>query len=254
MRPSRLSIALLVLAVFAGCSSSGPEVDPEVQPGVFEFDFDTGRQGWEPIFVGVPKDKEGGEDLASQVETEADHRALPDEVEKEGEALFAHGFTGTPGLGLFFRRRVTGLAPGTRYRVSFEVEIASDVGEGCFGAGGSPSSTRIHTVAVPRKPSREVKEDRLTDFYVFDYEATAEAMASPTSALGTIANGLPCKEASEIGWPFRLKTLSSEPDFWRVTTGEKGEVWLLVGSITTFNGKTSLYYNEVTARFEKVND
>jgi len=251
MRQLLLSLLLFVLAVLAGCSSSGPEFDPQVQPGVFEFDFETGRQGWEPIFVGVPKDKEGGEDLAVN-EIESDHRALPDEVEKEGEALFARGFTGTPGLGLFFRRRVSGLAPGTRYRVSFEVEIASNVGEGCFGAGGSPSSTRIHTVAVPRKPTREVKEGRLTDFYVFDDEATAEAMASPTSALGTIANGLPCKEASEIGWPFRLKTLSSEPDFWTVTTGEKGEVWLLVGSITSFNGKVSLYYNEVTARFEKV--
>jgi len=253
MRPSRLPIALLVLAVFTGCSSSGPEFDPEVQPGVFEFDFETGRQGWEPIFVGVPKDKEGGEDLAVN-EIESDHRALPDEVEKEGKALFAHGFTGTPGLGLFFRRRVTGLAPGTRYRVSFEVEIASDVGEGCFGTGGSPSSTRIHTVAVPRKPTRDVKERRLTDVYVFDDEATAEAMASPTSALGTIANGLPCKKAHEMGKPFRLKTLSSEPNFWTVTTGEKGEVWLLVGSITAFNGKVSLYYNEITVRFEKVND
>lgn len=245
MRLSALSIALFTFAVFTSCSSpTGSEFDPEIRPGVFRFDFKTGWQGWEPIFVWIPLDKETG-DPRDAVGFKSDHRSLPDEVEEKGQALFAHG---SAPVNMFFKHRIEGLKPGTTYRVHFDVEIASNVGEGCYGIGGSPGSTTIYAASLSQKPTRRVVED----FYVFD-EATTETLGLPDGpSLGTITNGIPCEESMERGKPFRLKSLSSGPDLWTVTTDEEGETWLLVGSRPFYNGKTTLYYNEISARFEEV--
>jgi hypothetical protein len=255
MRPFHLSIALLVLVVFAGCSSSGPEFDPQVQPGVFEFDFETGRQGWVPIFVGIPKDKEGGEDLASQVETESDHRSLPDEVEKEGQALFSSGFIGSPEMGLYFKRRIDGLTPDTEYRVRFEVSFASNIPSNCGGFGGIPGTDPVLALAVQPEPVRIVEEGELVDKYQFNEPVRNLVDARKEAAtLGEVGiDDLSCEDARARGWPYRMKQLEGGEGLKTVRTNEAGRAWVLVGTITNVSQQVSFYYDEITVRFETVN-
>jgi len=256
MRLPFLVAALFGLVVFAGCSSpTGPEFDPEVRPGVFQFDFETGWQGWAPIFVGIPINKEEGDDLA-EVDTVSDHRSLPDGVGKNDDALFFSGSTGSAGMRLFFKRHIEGFEPGTTYRVQFDVEIASQAPVNCIGAGGSSGATRVAAAAIPVEPDRKIEKGRLVNTYVFN-TAVEKALdlsgpASEPPNIGTIANGISCAEAHEMGLPWRLKRLQSGSNFWRVTADESGSVWLLVGIWTGFEGRVSLYFSEVTARFEAV--
>jgi hypothetical protein len=255
MRPFHLSIALLVLVVFAGCSSSGPEFDPQVQPGVFEFDFETGRQGWVPIFVGIPKDKEGGEDLASQVETESDHRSLPDEVEKEGQALFSSGFIGSPEMGLYFKRRIDGLTPDTEYRVRFEVSFASNIPSNCGGFGGIPGTDPVLALAVQPEPVRIVEEGELVDKYqVTEPVRNLVDARKEAATLGEVGiDDLSCEDARARGWPYRMKQLEGGEGLKTVRTNEAGRAWVLVGTITNVSQQVSFYYDEITVRFETVN-
>ena len=46
----------------------------------------------------------------------------------------------TDDLGMFVRKRIDGLHSDTGYRVELELELASNVGDDCFGIGGSPGS------------------------------------------------------------------------------------------------------------------
>lgn len=251
-----LLTAVFVLIGVAGCSLSSPEFDPEIKPGVFQFNFETGWQGWEPIVVGIPFNKENGEDLAD-VETKSEHRSLPAEVEEDGNAIFFFGDTSWVGMSLFLKRRIEGLRPGTTYRVQFEVEIASQTPENCLGAGSS--SGRVVVAAESMEPVRDVRERRTVNEYVFNepiarslnFEETIGSLEPPI--MGTIDNGIPCAEAHEMGLPWRLKRLESGPDFWRVTADKSGSVWLLAGLWTAHLGPTRFYFNEITARFEAVN-
>jgi len=236
MRPSHLLIALLGLSVFAGCSSP-TGFDPEVQPGVFEFDFETDRQGWEPIFVGIPKEKEGGEDLASHVETESDHRFLPDDVEKEGQALFSSGFIGSPEMGLYFKRPIDGLTPNTEYRVRFEVSLASNIPSDCGGFGGLPGTDPVLAMALQPEPVRIVEEGELVDKYQFNEPVRNLVDARKEAAtLGEVGiDDLSCEEARARGWPYRMKQLEGGQGLKTIRTNEAGRAWVLVGTITNAN-------------------
>lgn len=247
----------LPLALWAGCSGAGPDYDPEIEPGVFQFDFETGTQGWEPIFTGIPVDKENGGDYTEHVETETGHRSLPEEVDERQKALFIHGFTGSSGMGLFFKRRIEGLTPGATYQVHFEVKMATRVPSGCLGAGGGSGSTLAIAAAVATEPARTLEEGRYINTYVFE-KATKEALDFPFSfseeappVLGTTINGIPCGEAQDRGNPFRMKRFDSGSDFWTVRADESGRVWLLVGTWSVHQGPLSYYYDEITVRFEK---
>lgn len=257
MRLSFLATALLALTVLVGCSSpAGPEFDPEIQPGVFQFDFETGWQGWDPIFVNIPKDKEEGDDLA-EVRTKTEHRSLPDEVKEGGKAIFVFGASGWSGMTFFLKRQIDGFEPGQTYRVQFEVEIASDSPTGCAGAGGPMGAARVAGAAVPVEPVREIKERRHVNEYVFNEPVAQvlnfeETVPSEPPFMGNIMNGIPCEEGLEMDRPWRMKRLESGTNFWTVTADETGSVWLMTGFWTSHIGPTHLYFSEITVRFEEV--
>jgi len=242
-------LSAFLFPLLAGCSLFGSDsaYDPEVKPGVYRFDFETGSQGWESIFVGYFV---GGED---DFELDSDHRALPDPLDTGQGALFMSGDNQSDGLGMHVKRRIEGLEPDAHYQVAFEVEIASQVGTGCVGGGGPPGEgVSVVTAALSAEPTKVRAEEG--NAYVFN-EAVARALGVPYDRtqpplLGNIANDLSCEESFERGEPFRLKRLESVQDFWRVQADEEGGVWLLVGTTSAFEGKTSLYYNEITVRFE----
>ena len=39
---------------------------------------------------------------------------------------------------MYYKGQIAGLSPDTRYRVQFEIEIATSVPNGCVGVGGAP--------------------------------------------------------------------------------------------------------------------
>jgi len=249
IRVLRLPVLLsaFLFPLLASCSLFGSDsaYDPEVEPGVYQFDFETGSQGWESLFAAYFVE------YADQFELEADHRSLPASLDASQEALFISGNNASDALYMFFKRHIEELKPNTTYQVAFEVEIASQVGTGCVGGGGAPGeSVDVMGLALPSEPTKVEQET----MYVLN-ESTRESIRTDwererSSLLGNITNDLSCEESFERGGPFRLKRLESAQDFWRVQADEEGGVWLLVGTSSGFEGKTSLYYNEITVRFE----
>lgn len=244
---SCLSI-LLILPLWSGCSLFGSEssYNPEVEPGVYRFDFETEAQGWTPIFVGYFVGGEEGFNLS------VDHRSLPEQIDGEQKGLFISGDNQSDGLGMHFKRRIEGLEANTLYRLTFEVEIASQVGSGCGGLGGSPGeSVNVVAAALSTEPAK-TKEGNVYDFNkAVQKELRLPYDQSQPPVLGNIANDLSCEESLDRGQPFRLKRLESTSDYWTVRTDEAGRAWLLVGTSSGFEGITSLYYNEITVYFEQ---
>ena len=48
---------------------------------------------------------------------------------------------------------------------------------------------------------------------------------------------------------FALKSLATQDSLFEISTDDAGAVWLLVGTDSGFEGKTTLYYNRIVATF-----
>ena len=124
----------------------------------------------------------------------------------------------------------------------FNITAASSAGSGCVGIGGSPGdSVYLKAGATPSAPRVELDSSNL---YQVNFDKGQQSQSgAAASVAGTIGNGSSnCSESA----PFRtLAWQHAHPEV--VTSNEFGELWLVVGTDSAFEGKTTLYYQAIEA-------
>ncbi|MGH2415392.1 MAG: PEP-CTERM sorting domain-containing protein, partial [Microcystaceae cyanobacterium] len=121
---------------------------------IFSWDFSQGTLGWQGGFADYPQ---GEEDF---YELDFGWQPLPANLGAES-ALFITGNNHSDDLFMYFRHVITGLTPQTTYRVTFNVELASNAPDGSSGIGGSPANsvylkagvTQVEPLAQPQSGS-----------------------------------------------------------------------------------------------------
>ena len=150
----------------------------------------------------------------------------------------------------YLLREVTsadGLAADTTYDVSFTVEFASSAPAGCAGIGGAPGESVWLKVGASTEQPVPVSEDGQSRLAV-DKGGQSQGGDAAVVA-GTVDNGIPCEEALESNDPpYAMVTRSGTVE--DVTTDGEGSLWLFVGTDSGFEGRTSIYYDRVTATFD----
>jgi hypothetical protein len=210
------------------------------------FDFAQGAQGWEAGFADYPSGAEAFYELV------ADYRALPASLAPGRSALYISGNNHSDDLFMFYKGRVAGLAPSTRYDAELEIEIATDVPAGCGGVGGSPGeSVYVKAGAGSIEPTTAVDGSGSVQVVGFDKGNQAVGGANAL-VLGTVANSLPCQLVDgQILRRWEFKTLRA-PASIAVRADAQGAVWLLAGTDSGFEATTSLYYTRVTVTLAAV--
>lgn len=226
-----LIAASAVAAVAAGCDSTDPSDE-----AVFVFDFTAEDHSFEADFTDVAVEQEG------EVGFDAGHRPLPSPL--SGGGLFQAGLNVSDDLFMLFRRRVEGLLPGERYRVSFTLEIASAVHEGCeVGVG---TSVWVKAGASEDRPERMVvfrngrDEIRLT-------VDKGEQMNSGTAALllDDIRNGLPGCPGGDPTWD--RESIAAGGLSLDVVADEDGGIWLFFGTESGFEVSHEIFFTRFRA-------
>jgi hypothetical protein len=226
---------LLPLLIFSGCDA----MDDESPGAERDFDFSTSAHGWEAFFTDYPVGD------SSDMELAASHRSLPDSSGLQGKGLFISGVNHSDDVKMLFRRPVEGLEPGATYEARFRVEFATSAGSDCMGIGGAPGeSVKVIAASDQDKPERFVEESGRNDWYRLDVQHEGDSEKWYHSRiLGHIANSRGCDEPAA----FEMKELTSEASHDTVTADEEGRVWLLFGTRSGFEGKTSLFYTRFRA-------
>ena len=123
------------------------------------------------------------------------------------------------------------------------MSFASDAPSGCAGVGGAPGESVWLKVGASAEKPVPVEVDGETRLSV-DKGNQAQG-GEAAGVAGVIANGIPCEEAlAQDPPPYAFVTLShtmAEP----VTTTAAGTLWLLVGTDSGFESRTSLYYDRI---------
>jgi hypothetical protein len=202
------------------------------------FDFREGAQGWRGDFADYPVGEE------EFFELQAGIRPLPPELGVGGTGFYIQGNNHSDDLFMFLKRRLgpaDGIEAGQRYVVLFTLEVASNAPSGCFGIGGAPGeSVALTAGAFPREPVPVRGDDGHWRLPGKDAQGSGPGSVS---VVGTLANGVPCEQAGDP--PGYVTLLRSHVLSTPVRANRAGELWLLVGTDSGFEGLTALYYQRI---------
>jgi hypothetical protein len=230
------NISYLLLIILFGCSIND---DPSVSVFTASFDFSESLDGWDADFVELPT----GEDDSAFYELKYAYTDLPQNLGGK-KSIMLSGNNHSDDLFMFIKRKVTGLVPNTTYTLVFEVEVASNASQGSLGAGGSPGgSVYLKAGATKIEPQKVVENDRFT----LNIDKGNQSMPGMNAiVLGDIA--IPAN-ASEYTLITRSNAASSSSPVFMAQTNSDGEIWLLVGTDSGFEGITTIYYTRINIIF-----
>ncbi|WPP52378.1 hypothetical protein [Catalinimonas niigatensis] len=224
--------ALLSVSLLFAC-----EEDPILEDSklVYSFDFKEDVQGWSSGYADYPV----GEDEFYEIHS--DWITLPFPLNPAKKSLMIEGNNHSDDLFMFIKRKISGLDSLTEYEVKFVVEFASNYPENSFGIGGSPGSSVYLKAGATLEEPLAVEQEGMWQMNI-DKGNQAEG-GEDMLVLGNI--GTP-REDEQYDL---LSRSNDEENTFAITTDNKGELWLIVGTDSGFEGKTTLYYNRIKATF-----
>ncbi|HXG59362.1 MAG TPA: hypothetical protein VNL91_10100 [Thermoanaerobaculia bacterium] len=232
----RRAILLLALLAFASPIDAAPRRRAVVAPSGLglSFDFQFGALGWEAGFSDYSP-------ASGDMRLEAKIAPLPPEL-GTGQGFYISGMNRSDDLFMFLRRRLgpaDGIQPNRAYLVTFTVRLGSDAPAGCVGAGGAPGeSVYLKVGASPRMPMPQLDG---TNHYVMNIDKGHQGESgADASVAGNIANGRDCDGSYVYVSIVRKHRHTSV-----VRSSPEGDLWLLVGTDSAYEGLTSLYYQRI---------
>lgn len=228
--------ALVVFFLLAAFGSSALAQTSNVS---ISFDFRQGALGWQAGFA----------DYSTQTnldsfEFQSGIRSLPAELQPAGTGFYIQSHNRIDDVFMFLKRKLgpaDGVVPGQKYQVYLTIVFGSNAQNGCLGVGGAPGeSVGLKAGASPIEPFAVLDASGWWRMNVNkgDPFASGELAASPVSS---IANGLPCNLQSRPYVSLRRNHLHQG----LAAANSAGELWLLLGTDSGFEGLTQLYYQSV---------
>lgn len=212
-----------------------PMPTPTPSPGTQQiaFDFQQGLQGWRPIFADYRAD------LAANFEFRAGYEAVPQGLTgRNGLLLSSSNQSDDVFMGAY--RHIGNLRPHTRYRIDATVTFASRVGTGCAGIGGAPGES----VYVKAGASTVLPEPNRTGYVRLPLDKGEQSQGGRDMVvIGDIATAENSNCNTGLS-RYVQKTLTTGTRSPLVTSDANGRLWLVLGTDSGFEGRTSIYLLE----------
>ena len=209
------------------------------RPQHINFDFDGGTNGWLAGFADYPAGEEDSFELDSGV------RPMPDAL--GGNGFFITGNNHSDDLFMVLKRRLgrkDGIRPRQIYLVTFDFVFASNAPSGCAGIGGSPGeSVFLKAGATQREPKAIAGRNNMRVMNL--RKGNQGQPGGNAKVVGTIGNGISCEASQNSSGPtWRLLHRRSSETI-ETSADRKGNLWLMVGTDSGFEGATQLYYKQI---------
>lgn len=207
-------------------------------PLTLTFDFRNGAEGWQADFSDYPP----ATNQSGFYELQAGIRSLPPEINASRTGFFFQGNNHSDDLFMFMKRRLgpsEGIVANTRYQITYTLTMASNAQSGCIGAGGSAESVYLKAGASPYEPLPFLASNGML---VMNVDKGNQGVGGPAASVaGNIANGTPCNSGvSPYVTIQRVHQHTTE-----VAASPAGELWLLVGTDSGYEGRTTYYYQSI---------
>ncbi len=222
-------VCLSFLLLF-GCGGSSDGDSPATGQPTFVYQFLTGTEGWIGDFADYPVGAEKGYELVFA------YTKLPQPLDTTKGALMLSGNNHSDDLFMFLKKRISGLEPGKVYNLTFVIEFASNVADGMTGIGGSPGEGVL--VKVGATAEEPIKIPDTSGYYRMNIDKGNQSSGGrDMMVIGDFSNDTD----KNI---YTLKGVTNAAPF-QAQAGPNGELWLIVGTDSGFEGKTTIYYNRI---------
>jgi hypothetical protein len=234
MKLRRCSFLFAAVCLLSACSLGDDAQGLYVFP--ITFDFNESQNGWSGGFADCKIEDEynvGFQFSFDSLPSYVDHkRSLMISGTNEGENLF-----------MFMKKKIGGLSPDTEYTLVYDVTFASNVPVGLPGA----DNVRLKVGATSFEPLKSEKDGY---FRINIDKGTASQEGIDMVDIGTI--GIPPGNASDYNLISRSNSASTTHPFFKARTNSHGEIWLIIGTDSSYKGTTKLYYSMVKVIFSVV--
>jgi len=201
----------------------------------FTDNFTTGADGWIGDFADYPADPV----QIPQYQLEFSHSVLPLPLNTSDGALKQSGINRSDDLFMFIKKRVTGLVPERNYTIDLKVEFASNAASNMVGVGGAPGEgVKIKAGAVSIEPIKVLNTPE--NWFRMNIDKGNQSIGGiDMKVIGDFANGTDQNV-------YKIKQLTAATPL-NVKANQQGEIWLVIGTDSGFEGITTIYYNSIQA-------
>ncbi len=228
MKQSIWALGVILAVGLVSCDKTDDNVGPNF---IHTTDFNKDTTTWQTGIVDYNVQQEGIMEFSSKL------TALPTDSTKKGLKLTSSNRSDDAFM--YLTRKLTGLAPNQSYKIEFEVELASQYPASGVGVGGSPGGA-VYLKAGASGTAPQRAKDTAGDWKLnWDKGAQSES-GKDAVVLGNI--GI---EGDQYKYQLIKRNNQTKP--FTAKTNDKGELWLLVGTDSGFEGVTTIYYTQVKA-------
>lgn len=232
-------LTAVILMVSLSCNEEEPAGDFQIL--AYTFDFSASDHGWKHGFADYP----AGPEDSSFYELKFSYTSQPSTLTPSKKSIMLSGNNHSDDLFMYIKNLISGLAPGTDYIVTYEVEFASEAEKGSFGIGGSPGESVFLKVGATNIEPQSVIE---AGHYKMNIDKGNQAEDGKDMVqIGDISvpeNSEGFVLTSRSNASYNNNSSYNKPVI--VKSNSEGELWLVVGTDSGFEGITTIYYTRIS--------
>lgn len=232
----RVLKGLLVLLFAAAMVSCLPE--QEVKIYYISYFFKDSLSGWEGDFADYPEDSTG-----YHLKVGLDTLPINLNADSTKKAFRISGINNNDDLFMFIKRKVSGLRKNATYEVLFNVRLASNAKTGVIEGEAPGESVYVKVGASTIEPQKELVED--------SYQLNIDKGNQSEGGENMVVVGHVGVATTTVNYTIIIRNNSSSNAIY-ATTNDAGELWLIVGTDSGYEGQTTLYYTQIDILFNQV--
>lgn len=229
-------LSLSVSFLLSACTLA--DTEPNFWVFSESYNFSESQYGWMADFADYPATPED----SLSYELKFDYTDLPANLGTNKKSIMMSGNNHSDDLFMFMKKKVTGLSPNTDYNLVFDIELASNAPTGAVGIGGAPGeSVFLKVGAFYTEPKKVIEGGQ----FVLNIDKGDQINGGEDMiVLGHIGVA-----ANTSTYTLITRTNGNSYTPFVARSNSKGELWLIVGTDSGFEGVTTIYYTQVNVLF-----
>lgn len=229
---------LLILAaslLLSGCGNSAPKSNNTIPLKEFNFNFESGTEGWLSSFLGYDESNKDAFDFQSTTTT------IPD-LGSQGLMLSADNPNGQ--LVMYAQKQLSGLEAQQDYNLLYRVGLGSNVSSSTQCAGFAGKRTEVKISASVQEPKEALEENlELLDLGISSYQRIGVVGHKDRNCEAT---DYAINQISNIQAPFNAPV--------EIKSDANGQVWAVVVLDSSYVGKSTFYLDSIDITATPVSD
>ena len=236
--PNKLTSIAFLLIILLSCKN-----EDDVFPNALskEYNFESGYEGWQVNYTDYPFNL-SAKDSLELYEMIHNHSPLPASIQPAQSGIKIRGHNRSDDLCMYLFKKMSDLQPNTLYSVVFTLQIGSNAATKAIGVGGAPGeSVYIKAGASNIEPKNSIGVE---GNYILNIDKGQQSQGgNDMMVIGHIG-------VSDTTKQYTLIQRKNSSPFLK-QSNDKGELWLVVGTDSGYEGLTEIYYASIKVELQK---